>query len=77
VSNIHDSVKHHVVREEISRLVNRIFEKGPPPKAPPSATSQYDYPSFEGRLGWFIFVSIMTYREFIWMYFIFTFKGKK
>jgi len=78
VSNINSSVKHNVIQQGISRLVERIFEKGgPPPKGPTSATSPYDYQSFQGRLGWFVLVSIITYREFIWMYFIFTFKGKK
>ena len=78
VDNIHSNVKQNVVREGITRLVERIFEKGgPPPKGPMSATSPYDSPAFEGRLGWFVFVSIIVYRDFIWMYFTFNFKGKK
>ena len=78
VSDIHSSVKRNAIQEGVRRVVERLFEKGgPPPKGPTTATSPYDFPSFEGRVGWFLFISIITYREFIWMYFIFTFKGKR
>jgi hypothetical protein len=81
IESTNDEVRTQVVRQGVSKIINHYFNSGKPPSPPlppssPSAHSLFDYPSGEVRITWFLVISLLTYWEFVWMYFLFLFRGK-
>jgi len=75
VQEAHVEVKQQVIRQGIGRMMDHFFNSNGRP--PPVAQSTFDYPNLEIRVGWFLVITIFTYKEFVWMYLIFIFKSKR
>jgi hypothetical protein len=73
IESIHEEVKTQVVRQGVNRIMSHFFNSG----KPPTAQSTFYYPNVGIRISWFLFISILTYRGFVWIYFLFLFRGKK
>lgn len=75
IQDAHDEVKQQVVRQGVNRIMSHFFSSNDRP--PPTAQSTFEYPNLEMRVSWFLFITILTYKDFVWMYLIFLFRSKK
>ena len=73
IESTHDEVKNQVLKQGVNRIMSHLFNSC----KSPSAQSPFDYPNGEVRITWFLFISLLTYWEFSWMYFLFLFRGKR